>query len=303
MKIMIAGGSGFVGTHLTRFLLQQGHEVTILSRNPDKGHHFGGGGRFLAADTSKPGTWQEAVPDHDALINLAGVSIFKRWDEAYKKRLRDTRILTTRHLVEAMPADGSQDKTLISTSGVGYYGFTGDEKLSEDAAPGEDFLATLSRDWETAALQAREKGVRVVTTRFGVVFGSDGGALQQMTLPFRYFAGGPVGDGRQWVSWIHIQDLCRAQQFLLEHKEIEGPVNFTAPEPVRNRDLSKAIGKTLNRPSFMPAPAFGIKLVLGEFGQVILKGQRVVPAVLEKAGFVFNFPTVNGALEDLLRKS
>jgi uncharacterized protein (TIGR01777 family) len=299
VRILIVGGSGFVGTHLTRFLVQGGHEVTVLSRNPHRGRDPGGRVSFLRADAREQGPWMEAVADHEILINLAGVSIFKRWNEAYKTLLAESRILVTRNLVEAIPAGNSGEKTLISTSAVGYYGFAEDEELTEDAPGGEDFLASLSSDWEAEALKARGKGVRVVLTRFGVVLGNDGGALPKMALPFRFFAGGPVGDGRQWVSWIHIEDLCRAELFLLEHKEIEGPVNFTAPVPVRNRVLAAAIGRSLSRPSVMPAPAFVIGLVLGEFGSVILKGQRVLPRALERAGFTFKFPTADKALDDL----
>ena len=221
------------------------------------------------------------------------VSIFKRWDESYKKLLRDSRILTTRNLVEAIPESSAEHITLISTSAVGYYGMTQDVVHSENSRPGTDFLALLARDWEAEALQAQTKGTRVVITRFGVVLGKDAGALPQMALPFRFFVGGPVGHGRQWVSWIHIEDLCQAMLFVMETPSIRGPVNFTAPEPVRNGEMSKAIGKALHRPSFMPAPGFMIKLVLGEFGSVILEGQRVVPSVLLQSGFTFRYPHID----------
>jgi uncharacterized protein (TIGR01777 family) len=255
----------------------------------------------LPADATRPGKWQEQVPGHDVLINLAGATIFKRWNEAYKKLVRDSRVLTTRNLVEAIPDNVGGEVTLLSTSAVGYYGFTGDEELSEDAAAGNDFLATLARDWEAEALKARDKGVRVVITRFGVVFGKDEGAFPQMILPFRFFVGGPLGSGRQWLSWIHIEDLCRAAMFVIENKSTAGPVNFTAPGAIRNGDLARAIGKALRRPSFMPAPSFMIRLILGEFGSVLLNGQRVAPTVLTRNGFTFNFPRVEDALKDLVQ--
>lgn len=304
MKIFLAGGTGFVGKNLTRFLVSNGHDVTTMARHakpapPASGK--GGSVTFVAGDGTRPGPWQEVIPQHDVLINLAGVTVFKRWNDEYKKLLRDSRILTTRHIVDAIPENPSHPITLINTSGTGYYGFRGDEELSEDAPSGTDFLSNLASDWESEALRARSKGARVAVTRFGIVMGRDGGALQQMALPFRFFVGGPVGSGRQWVPWIHIDDLCRAMLFIAENKTMEGPFNFSAPEPVRNRDLAKAIGKALGRPSFFPAPAFMLKLVLGEFGSVILEGQRAVPAALLKHGFVFNYPRVQEAVNDLLR--
>ena len=300
MKTLIVGGSGFVGSHLTPFLVEKGFDVTIMARRPEGGPWLPSGVKTLAADATKPGTWQDEVSNYDVLINLAGVSVFKRWNQAYKKLLRDTRILTTRNLVDAIPEDLGRKITLINTSGAGYYGFAGDEELSENAPAGSDFLARLARDWEAEALRAKKKGVRVVMTRFGIILGGGGGALAQMILPFRFFAGGPLGHGRQWVSWMHVRDLCRAELFLIEHETIQGPVNFTAPVPVRNVELSKAIGKTLNRPAFMPAPSFMIKLALGEFGSVILEGQRAIPKVLLDNGFTFEFPTIEKALKDLL---
>ncbi len=289
-----------MGSHLTEFLVEKGHEVTIMARNPKRHPGISEKVRILAADATKPGEWQEEVPNHDVLINLAGATIFKRWDAAYKKLLRDSRVLTTRNLVEAIPRGLGSKIALMSASGVGIYGFTGDEELSEKAPLGSDFLSGFAQEWEAEAMKAEERGTRVVITRFGVVLGKGGGALAQMTLPFRFFVGGPLGNGRQWFSWIHIRDLCRAALFVIENEQIRGPVNFAAPEPVRNADLSRAIGKAMKRPSFMPAPAFMIKLVLGEFGSVILEGQRAVPTLLRENGFTFDFPRMEDALRDLL---
>ena len=208
MRIFITGSNGFVGTNLGRFLLNEGHEVTGLVRSEAKGKTLPKGASYVVGEGTEPGKWQEAVSGHDVLINLAGVPIFQRWTYAYKKLLYDTRILTTRNLVDAIPAESGSSVTLLSTSAVGYYGFTGDEELGESSPPGDGFLATLALDWEGEAAKAREKGVRVVITRFGVVLGRDAGALAQMVLPFRLFVGGPLGNGRQWFSWIHIEDLC-----------------------------------------------------------------------------------------------
>ncbi len=301
MKIFITGANGFVGTNLGRFLLSEGHEVRGLVRSEPKGEGLPKGISYVVGEGTQPGKWQEAIPGHDVLINLAGVPIFQRWTPAYKRLLYDTRILTTRNLVDAIPAEQGSSVTLLSTSAVGYYGSAGDEELAESSPPGNDFLATLARDWEGEAAKAGDKGVRVAITRFGVVLGRDGGALPQMILPFRLFVGGPLGDGRQWFSWIHIEDLCRAARFVITTQEIHGPVNFTAPGPVRNRDLARAIGKVLGRPSIMPAPAFMIRLLMGEFGSVILTGQRVVPGLLQAQGFNFRYDSIEAALENLLK--
>ncbi len=300
MKILITGGTGFVGGELSRRLVSEGHEVTILTRGGREGPSDKGGPRFLRGDPTREGPWQEAVAHQQVLINLAGTSIFGRWDEAYKRSLRESRILTTRHLVEAIPAWANS--LLLSASGAGYYGFHGDEELEESSGPGQDFLATLAADWEAEALKASEKGTRVVITRFGIVLGRAGGALQQMITPFKWFVGGPLGDGLQWFSWIHVDDLVRAVSHLLAKPDASGPYNLTSPQPVRNRDFSRELGRVLGRPSWLPAPGFMMKLVLGEFGSVILKGQRAVPKRLLDSGFTFRFPTVAEALRDLLGK-
>jgi uncharacterized protein len=300
MKVFITGSNGFVGTNLSRILVARGHEVTALVRTEKSVGRLPGNVSIVVGDPTKPGGWQKAVQSHEVLVNLAGASIFNRWTPAYKQLLRESRLLTTRNLVDAIPAGADPQVTLLSTSAVGYYGFTGDEELDENSPPGTDFLAVLARDWEAEALRAREKGVRAVITRFGVVLGNDGGALEQMVRPFRFFAGGPLGSGEQWFSWIHVDDLCRAALFVMCRYDVSGPVNFTAPGPVKNRNLAKSIGKVLHRPSFMPAPGFAIKLMLGEFGSVILQGQRVVPGVLSSKGFAFKFPDIEAALRDLL---
>ncbi len=288
-----------MGTNLSRAFIRAGHQVTILSRSEKPSKGLPAGVSVVTGDPARPGKWQESVSGHDLLINLAGASIFKRWDARYKQLLRDSRMLTTRNLVDAIPE--GQGITLLSTSAIGYYGFTSDEELDENSPRGTDFLAQLAADWEMEALRAGKKGGRVVTMRFGVVLGRDGGALEQMIMPFRFFVGGPLGRGEQWFSWIHIDDLCAAGLFVASDPRIGGPVNFTAPGPVRNRELARTIGKVMRRPSFMPAPGLMISLILGEFGTVILKGQRVLPRVLQAKGFRFSFPDMESALRDLLK--
>jgi uncharacterized protein (TIGR01777 family) len=298
MKIFITGGTGFVGKTLAPALIRSGHEVCILTRS---GKGDSSGVSWVEGDPAQKGKWQEAVREHEVIINLAGASIFTRWTEEAKKKMRDSRIFTTRNLVEAM--EGGKVKTFFSTSAIGYYGFHGDENLTEESPPGADFLALLARDWEAEAKEAEKKGCRLVITRFGIVLGEKGGALGQMIPLFQRYLGGPLGNGRQWFSWIHIDDLTRAFLFLLGQPEISGPVNFTAPNPVRNKELAQWLGRIMGRPAFLPAPGFMLKLVLGEFGSILLKGQRVLPRKLLQAGFPFSYPEIDRALRQVIRGS
>jgi len=300
MKILITGGTGFVGTQLTSRLVKDGHEVTILTRSLKGAKGSLPGISHLQGDPSQKGPWQETIKDHDAVINLAGASIFSKWTEEHKKAIRESRVNTTRNIVEGIPSHPEKSFPLFSTSAVGYYGFCGDEELTEESPHGDDFLARIASEWEGEALKAREKGARVVITRFGIVMGEKGGALGQMIPLFKKFIGGPIGSGRQWFSWVHIKDLAEAFTFLLKHPEISGPVNVCSPNPVRNKDLAKALGRALRRPSFMPAPGFMIKLALGEFGSVILEGQRVIPKRLLDSGFAFQYPEIDKALQEIV---
>ena len=300
MKILITGGTGFVGTQLTSRLIKDGHEVTILTRSLKGAKGSSPGISYLEGDPTKKGSWQEAIKNHGAIINLAGASIFSKWTDEHKKAIRESRVSTTQNIVEGIPSDPSKKITLFSTSAVGYYGFCGDEELTEDAPPGNDFLARIAMEWEGEALKARDKGARVVITRFGIVMGEKGGALSQMIPLFKKYIGGPIGNGKQWFSWVHIKDLAEAFAFLMKHPEISGPVNVCSPNPVRNKDLAKALGRALHRPSFIPAPGFMVKLVLGEFGSVILEGQKVIPRRLIESGFVFQYPDIEKTLQGIV---
>lgn len=300
MKILMTGGTGFVGTQLTSRLTQDGHELTILSRSAKRSGELPRGISYLQGDPTQKGPWQEAIKTHDAVINLAGASIFAKWTEEHKKAIRESRVSTTRNIVEGIPSHSQEPFRLFSTSAVGYYGFCGDEELTEDSPSGNDFLAQIAKEWEDEALKAKEKGARVIITRFGIVMGEKGGALSQMIPLFKKYIGGPIGSGKQWFSWVHIKDLLEAFAFLMKHPEISGPVNVCAPNPVRNKDLGKALGKVLHRPSFMPAPGFMVKLVLGEFGSVILEGQRVIPKRLLESGFAFQYPDIEKALMSIV---
>jgi uncharacterized protein (TIGR01777 family) len=300
MKVFMTGGSGFVGTYLSKELARQGYEVTILTRKESPPASEDPRIRFLTGDPTIEGPWMAAAPEHDWIINLAGASIFTRWSEAHKREIRDSRIITTRNLVAALEK-GDRRQLFCSTSAIGYYGPRGDEDLIEDSPAGEDFLAQLAREWEAEALKARKLGVRVVITRFGIVLGKGGGALAQMAKAFKMFVGGRLGSGEQWFSWIHQEDHARAFLFVKDHPEISGPVNFTSPHPVRNRELTQALGRVLGRPAFLPAPGFMMRLVLGEFAEVVLTGQKVLPRRLLQAGFEFRFPFIDQAMEDLLK--
>jgi uncharacterized protein (TIGR01777 family) len=303
MRIFITGGTGFVGTCLTRELTAQGHQVTLLTRTVTPGRTLPAGAVFLEGNPLQPGPWQKAVPEHQAFINLAGASIFSRWTDSTKKEIRESRILTTRNLVTSLEERQGRDTLLLSTSAVGYYGFHEDEELSEDAPSGTDFLSTLARDWEAEAQRAESFGVRVIRCRFGIVLGKGGGALDQMLPLFKKGLGSPLGSGRQWFSWIHQRDLIRIFLFLLDRQEVSGPLNCTAPHPVTNQELTRLLAEALGKPAFLPAvPGFMLKLVMGEFGDVLLKGQRVLPQKLLRLGFNFLYPDLKKTLQDLLQR-
>lgn len=294
MRVFITGGTGFVGKSLTKHLLEKGHQLTILTRRKISSHEESI--RYLEGDPVLPGPWQEEAAEADAIINLAGASIFSRWNKKTKEQILKSRVLTTRNLAKT----ASSSTIFLSASAVGYYGFTGDEELDESSPAGKDFLAKVCSSWEEEAFSAQEKGARAAVCRFGIVLGPDGGALNQMTNIFKLGIGGRLGNGKQWFSWIHINDLVRAFSFCLENKEAEGPINFCAPKAVTNRELTKALGNALKRPAILPVPGFMMRLVMGEFGSVLLKGQRVIPARLNELGFTFEFPEINKALTDIL---
>jgi hypothetical protein len=303
MEVFVTGGTGFVGRSLCRQLMHAGHSVTVLSRRSAACQELPPGVGCTVGDPQKPGPWQEEAAHHQGFINLAGASIFGKWSEKYKKLLWESRVDTTRNLVEAIGRRRSDaPAVLVSASAVGYYGAAGEAELDESSPPGEDFLARLCVAWEEAARRAEEHGARVARTRFGIVLGGEGGALGQMLPFFRKGLGGPLGSGKQWVSWVHRQDLARGVADCLDSDRLAGPVNLTAPRPVRNRELAKALGRVLGKPAFLPAPAFAVKLAMGEMADVLLTGQKVLPAKLLAAGFEFRFPELEGALADLLEE-
>jgi hypothetical protein len=300
MKIFITGGTGFVGNSVTAILLEQGHEITVLTRSAPRERPHGGGVAYLEGDPREAGPWQEEAGKHTCAINLAGASIFRRWTPGNKQEIRDSRIETTRNLVQALSTRRGNESILISASGTGYYGHREEQDIREDALAGRDFLAGLSQEWEAEAKRAEEYGARVAVCRLGVVLGRKDGALKKMTPAFRAGLGSPLGSGNQWFSWIHEEDLARIFLFLIDRKDATGPFNSTAPQPVRNREFTKTLGRAVRRPTFLPpVPGPLLKVALGEFAQVLLEGQCAVPARLLDLGFEFRFPTLAQALDDL----
>jgi hypothetical protein len=287
VRILVSGGTGFVGAPLCRALEAAGHTVTIVSREPKRAVG-------CAVDWNGVGA---AVGESEAIVNLAGEPIAaRRWTAAQKARIRESRISATRALVDAVAAARRRPGLLLSASAIGWYGSRGDEPIDETATPGEDFLAAVCRAWEVEAERAEALGLRVVRLRLGVVLAADGGALARMLPPFRVFAGGPIGSGRQWMSWIHRDDVKGLVLAALADDRWRGPVNATAPAPVRNVEFARTLGRTLGRPSWLPVPAVALRLALGEMADMLLGGQRVMPAAADRAGYAWRHPDLARAL-------
>jgi uncharacterized protein (TIGR01777 family) len=302
MNILITGATGFVGRRLCEMLHQAGHTVRALSRDS------------VAAKQRVPHLkevfpWNplqelpplQAFEGCDAVVNLAGESIAGRWTAPKKQLIRDSRVQGTKNLVNALAQLSSRPKVLISASAIGYYGDRGEETLTEDAAPGSDFLAQVCRDWENEALKAESLGMRVVRLRIGLVLGRGGGTLQALLPLFRVGLGGPLGSGRQWWSWIHRDDLCRLIVQILANENVSGPINATAPQPVRQKEFAQVLGRVLRRPAFLPTPAFALKIALGEFADGILASQRALPRRAQEMGYRFQFEELEGALREILQ--
>lgn len=298
MRVLVTGGTGFIGAPLCSRLAAAGHDVVLLSRDPRAARRRVPAAAASYAWDAMRGTPPEAAMDGiDAVVHLAGVSVVGRWTRARRQRIRDSRVLGTRNLLQALRR--RPPRTLISGSAIGYYGDRGDDVLAESAPPGDDFLAHVCRDWEHEALQAEAAGTRVVVMRTGIVLHPDGGALQRMLLPARLGLSGPLGSGRQWWSWIHLADQLRLIEWALA-AEIPGAFNATAPAPLRQVDFARTLGAVVRRPAFLPAPALALRLVLGGFATELLSSKRVVPAATLAAGFSFEFPELGGALTDLI---
>jgi uncharacterized protein (TIGR01777 family) len=302
MRLLLLGCSGFVGRELVPFLLNLGHALTLVSR---RSHPFplleGDRLRCLPLDPSDPASWEStdlgaALAGAEGVVNLAGEPIAeRRWSESQRQRLRDSRLLTTGGLVKAMAALDTPPRVLVNASAIGVYGSSEEKRFVESNPPAADFLGQLCQDWETAALAA-PAGCRVVVLRLGIVLGPDGGALARMLPVFRAGFGGPVGSGKQWMSWIHRHDLCRLIAASLEDSSFQGLYNAVAPEPVRMADFARELGQVLGRPSLFPVPAPVLKVMLGDGAAVVLEGQQVVPERLREKGFQYDCPDLTSAL-------
>ena len=301
MRVVITGGSGLIGSEVARDLGEAGHEVVILTRNPAKAGPLPANTRAVQWDGRTAEGWGSLLDGDTAIVHLAGESIAEgRWTSEKKRRIRDSRVESGKAVLEAIRRAKDRPRVLLQGSAVGYYGPCGDEVVTEHHPPGGDFLARTCLEWEASTAEAETLGVRRALLRTGVVLSPRGGALPKMALPFRLGAGGPLGNGRQWFPWIHIADEAGAIRFLLEREDASGPFNLAAPDPLRNRDFTRELGRVLRRPSLFPAPGFALRTVLGEMADMLLNGQRAVPQRLAEAGYVFRHPEAGPALRNLL---
>ncbi len=298
MKVTVTGATGTLGRQVVAELSTRGDEVTVLSRDPERARGaLGPAVRALEwADPKAEAPPAESLEGQDAVVHLLGEPVAQRWTEEAKKEIRDSRVLSTRNLVAALHDARSGPTVLVSQSASGWYGARGDEKVDESEPAAGDFLARVCVEWEAEATKAEELGARVVLTRTGVVLSEDGGALEKMLPPFKLGVGGPVAGGRQYVPWVHTDDVVGSLLHCLDSEAARGPVNVTAPEPVTNAELSKALGRVLHRPAVAPVPAFAIKALYGEMAAIVTTGVRAVPARLEELGYAFRRPGLDDAL-------
>ncbi|MBI4288231.1 MAG: TIGR01777 family protein [Chloroflexi bacterium] len=295
MKVIVTGGSGFIGQRLTAALLARGHQVTVFDHHPPIQ-----GAAFVRVDLMGQELPSELFSDVDAVIHLAGKNIFGHWNEEVKKQIYDSRILSTRGLVSSLANLGRRPEAFISASAVGIYGDRGEEDVDESTTPGGDFLAKVCFDWEKEARAAEDYGVRTVQVRTAPVTGP-GGLLAKVTPLYKMGLGGPLGSGRQWFPWVHIQDIVNIYVFVLENRDIRGPVNASSPNLVRNREFSRVLARVLRRPHVFRVPRWAVRLAFGELADVVLASQKVHPSVLTQLGYKFAFPDVRKALENVYR--
>lgn len=300
MHVFITGATGFIGRALVLRLQRDGHDITAWVRNEEQARGALGTGVDLLPIAAGEAALRDALAMSDGVVNLAGEPLIGRWTRKRVQAITESRVQLTERLVHAMRYAEHQPPVFVSGSAVGYYGDRGEEALTERSAPADDLLARLCRDWERAALAAEPAGARVVLLRTGIVLGREGGALARLLLPFRLGVGGPIGSGRQYMPWIHLHDHVEMTVAALTDDRFSGPVNVSAPAPVTNREFSRALGRALHRPAFMPLPAFALRLALGEASGVLLSGQRAVPEKALKLGFAFQYPEIDAALADVV---
>jgi uncharacterized protein len=297
MRITLTGATGFIGRHLMEALRARGDQLTVLTRSPRSGTNP----RYLTWDASSapPGEALEA----DAIFHLAGESVAQRWTPEVKRRIRSSRVESTRALVRGLVGAAARPKVLVSMSAIGIYGSRGDEVLSESSPPGSGFLEDTCVEWEREAQRAADAGIRVVNPRIGIVLGRDGGALKRMLTPFRMGVGGRLGSGDQWMSWVHVDDVAGLLLLALDRPDAHGPMNATAPSPVRNSEFTRELARALTRPALFPVPLFALKLVFGEMANVLISSQRVKPQAAIEAGYRYRFAELGPALENILRRA
>jgi uncharacterized protein len=301
MKIAIAGATGFVGSRLVERLQTQGHEILILTRNPQQASTRFPQAQVVGYNPIASGEWQQSISGCDAVINLAGEPIAeKRWTSAQKQTILDSRQIGTQKIIEAINAASVKPQVLINASAIGYYGTSETSKFTETSPAGNDFLAEVCTKWETAAQAVTAGGTRLVILRLGIVLGENGGALGKMLAPFSAFVGGPIGSGKQWFSWIHRDDVVKMIVAAIEDPQMQGVYNATAPNPVTMGDFAATLGTVMNRPSWLPVPNFALEAMLGEGAIVVLQGQQVVPTHAIDRGFEFQYPTLKPALTAIL---
>lgn len=303
MEIVVAGATGFIGSRLCQALGHQGHRLTILTRRaagPER--PFGSTIHLAEWDAQRAGSWEQALQGAQAVINLSGAPIADaRWTDDRKRIITESRVASTRLLVQACSRLAVQPQVFLNASGIGYYGPQGDQVLDESSDRGQGFLADLCVQWEGAAQEAVSQGIRVVHLRTGMVLERDGGALPRMALPFRLFCGGPVMPGHQWISWIHRDDVVGLIEWALSNSTVEGPLNAVAPSPVTMMEFSKTLGRVLHRPACFPVPEFVLRIALGERASLLTTGQRVAPTVAQRGGYRFRHPSLEGALRAIFK--
>ena len=299
MRVVVAGGTGFIGTRLSARLIAEGYEAIVLTRNAQKSRdHIHPSVRV--ASWADGADWEGLVDGAGAIVNLAGESIAQRWTAKSKARILESRLDAARRLHDAVAHAKLKPAVMVNASAVGYYGPHGDEELNEESGPGVDFLADTCVNWEKAARTFEDLGLRVVRVRIGIVLGEEGGVLAKMLPPFRLGAGGPLGSGKQWMSWIHVDDLVDLIVWAIQTPTVTGAVNATAPNPVRMSEFAVTLGRVLHRPAIAPVPAIALRLLLGEMSTMVLEGQRVLPKKTEALGFRFKNPVLEEALRDAL---
>lgn len=303
MKVAITGATGFVGTRLVQRLQAEGNQVLVLTRNPSTAKSVFPNLEIIAYTPTESGSWQQAIAGSDAVVNLAGAPIAEgRWTPERKQEILNSRKLSTQKLVEAISQANPKPAVLVNASAIGYYGTSETATFDESSPSGNDFLAKVCQEWEAEAQKVKATGTRLVVLRLGIVLGK-GGALAKMLPPFQLFAGGPIGSGRQWFSWIHRDDLVNLILFSLSHPEINGVFDATAPNPIRMTEFCDTLGQVLNRPSWLPVPGLALEVLLGDGAMVVLEGQQVLPQRTLASGFKYQYPTVKQALEQILVNS